>query len=151
MKRSQGKWHKHGHETIRQKGNLVLCRGRNLCLESNLQCISLETLSFRIEHVLLCLCFIEFRGRKTRLVFSIFRYWLSNSVKFRSAIRKQLIFSFSLSSCWGKALASHLAMTVDQPVHWCLDTLHRHRLRCKDRPYGEKLSKDIDRISSLFY
>ena len=30
---------------------------------------------------------------------------------------------------------------VDQPVHWCLDTLHRHRLRCKDRPYGGILPK----------
>ena len=40
---------------------------------------------------------------------------------------------------------------VDQPVHWCLDTLHRHRLRYTDRPYGGKLSKDINRISSLFY
>ena len=42
-------------------------------------------------------------------------------------------------------------LDVDQPVYWCLDTLHTHRLRCKDRPYGGKLSKDIDRISSLFY
>ena len=44
-----------------------------------------------------------------------------------------------------------ISTIVDQPVHWCLDTLHRHRIRYTDRPYGGKLSKDIDRISSLFY
>ena len=41
--------------------------------------------------------------------------------------------------------------SVDQPVHWFLDTLHRHSTRYTDRPYGGKLPKDIDRISSLFY
>ena len=41
--------------------------------------------------------------------------------------------------------------SVDQPVHWCLDTLHRHRTRYTEIPYGGKLPKDIDRISSLFY
>ena len=50
-----------------------------------------------------------------------------------------------------KCTVKYTRVCVDQPVHWCLDTLHRHRLRCKDRPYGGKLSKDIDRISSLFY
>ena len=40
---------------------------------------------------------------------------------------------------------------VDQPVHQCLDTLHRHYARYTDRPNGGMLPKDIDRISSLFY
>ena len=40
---------------------------------------------------------------------------------------------------------------VDQPVHWCLDTLHRHSARYIDRPYGGILPKDINRINSLFY
>ena len=47
--------------------------------------------------------------------------------------------------------SSTVSVFVDQPVHWCLDTQHRHRIRYTDRPYGGKLSKDIDRISSLFY
>ena len=40
---------------------------------------------------------------------------------------------------------------VDQPVHWCLDTLHRHHIRYRDKPYGGTLSKDFNRLSSLFY
>ena len=40
---------------------------------------------------------------------------------------------------------------VDQPVHWCLDTLHRHCTRYTDRPYGGMLPNNINRISSLFY
>ena len=40
---------------------------------------------------------------------------------------------------------------VDQPVHQCLDSLHRHYIWHTDRPYGGKLPKDIDRIRSLFY
>ena len=51
----------------------------------------------------------------------------------------------SLSPIW------ILGEGVDQPVHWCLDTLHRHRIRYTDRPYGGILPRDINRISSLFY
>ena len=40
---------------------------------------------------------------------------------------------------------------VDQPVHRCLDTLHRHFTRYWDRPYGGMLPNNIDRMSSLFY
>ena len=42
------------------------------------------------------------------------------------------------------AESPELREIVDQPVHWCLDTLHRHRIRYMDRPYGGKLSKDIE-------
>ena len=34
-------------------------------------------------------------------------------------------------------------MHVDQPVHWCLDTLHRHSTRYTDRPHGGIPQKDI--------
>ena len=44
-----------------------------------------------------------------------------------------------------------ISPVVDQPVHQCLDTLHREYARYTDRPYGGILPKDIDRISSLFY
>ena len=63
-----------------------------------------------------------------------------------------VVTGFSPSKCSLFALLALLPwVNVDQPVHWCLDTLHRHRIRCKDRQYGGKLPKDIDRIRSLFY
>ena len=58
---------------------------------------------------------------------------------------------WSTSSSEDDSVDSLSGGDVDQPVHWCLDTLHRHHMRCKDRPYGGKLPRDIDRISSLFY
>ena len=40
---------------------------------------------------------------------------------------------------------------VDQAVHQCLDTLHRHFTRYTDRPYGRMLPNNTNRISSPFY
>ena len=40
---------------------------------------------------------------------------------------------------------------VDQPVQWCLDTLHSNYTRYGGRPYGGMLTNNIDRKSSLFY
>ena len=38
---------------------------------------------------------------------------------------------------------------VDQPVHWCLDTLHRHYMRHMDIPYGRMRNLQHSHFSSF--
>ena len=84
----------------------------------------------------------------------------SEELGYKSFVIKELFYeganfediAFSCSRVTAKQQDELLTfLNVDQLVHRCLDTLHRHSTRYTDRQYGGKLPDNIDRISSLFY